>query len=332
MERKEFQGAYLGFTYNNIHSSTFGIVRTSDGSRYNQNLLPTIQDKTIQISGRAGKALQDSEYDTRVFTIQIAYDALTEQQMQDMRIWLGDKKIHPLVFDETPYKTWYAKVTGMASMKWIPFSESITNRVYKGEGTIQFTCYDPMAHCSFDFDWRNCIDSEEWIDSSRLEERDWALGQKVYQRELAQVNDTDIYGIAVYNCGDMPADFILSITSNWENKKGIKSSLRVWMTEYDDPDAMTIEEIKFMSLNANSNQLRVNSKLNLVESYKQISSQPLWKKELNLPLTGPTVGSYFKIPTGKVYYIWAQLVDLTANSSDTQVKPTMELEYEYLYL
>jgi hypothetical protein len=53
-----------------------------------------------------------------------------------MRKWLGDKRVHPLVFDELPYKTWYAKVTGTASMKWIPFKEGETNRTYKGEGTI----------------------------------------------------------------------------------------------------------------------------------------------------------------------------------------------------
>ena len=40
---------FVGFTYNNVHSSSLGIVRTSDGSRFNENLLPTIQDKTVQV-------------------------------------------------------------------------------------------------------------------------------------------------------------------------------------------------------------------------------------------------------------------------------------------
>jgi hypothetical protein len=38
----EFKGDYMGFTYNGIHSSDIGIVRTSDGSRFNENLLPTM--------------------------------------------------------------------------------------------------------------------------------------------------------------------------------------------------------------------------------------------------------------------------------------------------
>lgn len=172
------KSGYLGFTYNGKHSSEFNIIRVSDGSRFNQNLLPTIQDKTIQVPGAAGKIFQRADYDTRVFSIQIAYDNMSEQDMQNMRTWLGDKKIHKLVFDELPYKTWYAKVTGTASMKWLPFKEGKNNRLYKGEGTVQFTCYDPFAHCSnkwFESQGVFTLEEalakenwEEWIESSGL--------------------------------------------------------------------------------------------------------------------------------------------------------------------
>jgi phage-related protein len=50
-----------------------------------------------------------------------------------------------LIFDEYPYKTYSAKVTGQASLKHIVF-ELEEGRVYRGEGTIQFTCYYPYAH------------------------------------------------------------------------------------------------------------------------------------------------------------------------------------------
>jgi hypothetical protein len=36
-----YTGPFLGFTYDNKHSSDFGIVRTSNGSRFEENLLPT---------------------------------------------------------------------------------------------------------------------------------------------------------------------------------------------------------------------------------------------------------------------------------------------------
>jgi hypothetical protein len=54
-----------------------------------------------------------------------------------------------LIFDECPYKIYSAKVTGTATLKYIPFAEGATNRLYKGEGSIQFTCYSPFARCVF---------------------------------------------------------------------------------------------------------------------------------------------------------------------------------------
>jgi hypothetical protein len=40
-------------------------------------------------------------------------------------------------------------VTGTATLKYIPFGEGTTGRTYKGEGTIQFTCYWPFARCRY---------------------------------------------------------------------------------------------------------------------------------------------------------------------------------------
>ena len=45
---------FVGFTFNNKHSSDLGIIRTSDGSRYNYDLLPTFQDVTLQVPGGDG--------------------------------------------------------------------------------------------------------------------------------------------------------------------------------------------------------------------------------------------------------------------------------------
>ena len=146
-ERLEFKGDYMGFTYNNTHSSTLGIVRTSDGSRFNENLLPTIQDKTVQVPGGDGTYFFGSYYTQRQFSVSFAFDSLTEEQIGEIRRVFGDKQIHDLIFDERPYKVYSAKVTGTATIKYISFDEGDTNRLYKGEGTIQFTCYNPFARC-----------------------------------------------------------------------------------------------------------------------------------------------------------------------------------------
>jgi phage-related protein len=131
-----FKGDFLGFTFNGKHSSELGIVRTSDGSRFNENLLPTIQDKTVQVPGGDGMYYFGSYYTQRQFTIPFAFEALTEEQVAGLKKHFGTKKICDLWFDETPYKAYSAKVTGSATIKHLAFSEGATGRVYKGEGTV----------------------------------------------------------------------------------------------------------------------------------------------------------------------------------------------------
>ena len=145
--RPDFRGDYMGFTYNGTHSSDLGIVRTSDGSRFNENLLPTMQDKTVQIPGGDGTYYFGSYYTQKPFSIPFAFDGLTEEEFQNLKCHFGDKKVHDLIFDEKPDKIYRAKVTGTATIKHIPFDEDGTT-VYKGEGTIQFTCYEPFARAA----------------------------------------------------------------------------------------------------------------------------------------------------------------------------------------
>ena len=133
-------GDFIGFSYNGIHSSDLGIFRVSNGSRFDENLLPTSSDKTVPIPGGDGTLYFGSYFTQRAIPVSFAFDGLTENQLGFMRELFGDKKIHPLVFDERPYKTYYATVTGTTTIKHIPFAEN-DKRIYKGEGSITFTCY-----------------------------------------------------------------------------------------------------------------------------------------------------------------------------------------------
>lgn len=180
---------YTGFTFNGKHSSEFNIKRTSDGDRYNENLLPTIQDKTVQIPGADGTYFYGSYFTQRIFNVSFAFDSLTEGQLAALKAHFGDKKIHELIFDETPYKKYRAKVTGSATFKYIPFAEGVTNRVYKGEGTLQFTAYDPYA-CSVHKYLNEYHPAVSWIKhikelqvSQDISQEDEALLQEVL-REL----------------------------------------------------------------------------------------------------------------------------------------------------
>lgn len=194
---------FIGFTYGGKHSiDDFGIYRTSDGDRYNDNLIPPLADKTADIPRGDGQYYFSSHYKPRQFSIPIAFDSLTEAQYQQVRKWLNGKEIKELVFDEHPYKIYSAKVTGTPQLKTICFEEN-GERIYKGEGTIQFTCYCPFAHTP------NLTKSGEdgrSIDSY-LEDDYPTKEQWQFASNLTKHKDGD-------NPGDLEAPFVVKTKAN----------------------------------------------------------------------------------------------------------------------
>lgn len=154
--------SFIGFTYNGKHSiDYFGIYRTSSGNRYNHNLIPQLSDKTADIPGGYGQYYFNSTYKTRQFSISIAFDNLSEELFHEMKQWLNGTEIHELSFDERAEVKYSAKVTGTPQLKFVCFEEEYMasnssgkeptteirkKNIYKGEGTIQFTCYFPFGY------------------------------------------------------------------------------------------------------------------------------------------------------------------------------------------
>lgn len=149
---------FTGFTFDGFHSSDLNIVRVSGGDRYNDDLLPTFQDKTVQVGGRHGTYLFGSYYTKKDLPqIEIAFDNLSDENLRRLRNWGSDGKVHQLIFDETPYKYYNVKFLQPPQLKYICFDESENlndswkgsidrrRRIYKGEGTLRFTCYECFA-------------------------------------------------------------------------------------------------------------------------------------------------------------------------------------------
>ena len=66
------QGDYIGFSFGGVHSSELGIVRVSDGSRFEENLLPNFQDKTATVSGKDGIYYFGSDNQQKEITLSFA--------------------------------------------------------------------------------------------------------------------------------------------------------------------------------------------------------------------------------------------------------------------
>lgn len=170
-------GDFLGFSFDGIHSSRLGITRVSDGNRYNESLTPEIEDKIISVPGEDGSYFFGSLYRNKTITLSIAFDSLNESQFRQLNKMLAIKRPCKLILDERPYKVYTAKISAPPQLNYVCFDEPkkklvkprqgirIINRdtnpqwekvtpyvydgererIYKGEGTIEFTCIQPYA-------------------------------------------------------------------------------------------------------------------------------------------------------------------------------------------
>lgn len=150
MAERCIKGDYIGFTFGDVHSSELGLMRVSNGSRYEQDLLPPLQDKKVQVVGRDGEIYFGSQYNTKPIKVPVAFDNMNEESFQKLKRLLADKKPKYLWFDETPYKQWLVKSANVQNFKWVCFDDSKDPddpepRRYKGEGTLEFNCFTPYA-------------------------------------------------------------------------------------------------------------------------------------------------------------------------------------------
>ena len=326
-------GDYIGFSFGTksdgspMHSSDLGIVRTSDGSRFNENLLPTMQDKTVQVPGADGMYYFGSYYTQRQFNISFAFDGLTEFQVAQLKSHFGDKEIHDLIFDECPYKVYSAKVTGTATIKYIAFSEGVTNRLYKGEGSVQFTCYNPFARSRYKFldeySDANYPNKHEWKYASGMRKNNkyGDTGRTIDQWDTTDYSGSDTGGrFLLFNPGDKEAEWILTIPFN--NNKIPSMMIKL----YNKGSKLGLSEIT-KKQNSTATEIRINSKTNLIEGYKDGKpTGELYNNHIES-------GAFFKIPVIKKTNDNSDNDNYKAESllisNVTGVMPT--IQYDYIY-
>lgn len=142
---------FMGFQWNGKHSSQFNLVRVSSGNRYDGNMLSGVTNNTTDIPGGDGQYYYNSTFQAKQFTIDCAFDKLTEQNLRDLSSWLACRELKELIFDEEPYKAYNVKISGKPDLKYLCFNEYDAKvkeyrRIYKGELKITFVAPVPFAH------------------------------------------------------------------------------------------------------------------------------------------------------------------------------------------
>ena len=191
-------GDYTGFHFNDQYSADLGITRVSDGNRYNFDLLPSRNNKTAQNVGGHGTYYWDSYYTQKIFTINFAFDSLTETQKRQLAVVFGTDKISSLWFDEEPYKQYYVLTNNTLQLKAIAFDDDNGGRIYKGEGSVQLIAYYPFALSRFKYlSESSDANKNEWKDASKM-----LATQGTY-------DSANSSSIKLFNPGDMESDCYL---------------------------------------------------------------------------------------------------------------------------
>lgn len=152
MKLSVYKGDFLGFQLGDKHSYNLNITRVSSNDRYTDILTPSFTDATTQVPGGTGTYYWDSNYTQRQFQIDFAFDELTDNNMKELKQMLGVKEIQPLIFDEHKDRKYMVKIAQPPSINYIGFKiepdneEGVSpNKIYKGEGTVQFIAYYPFG-------------------------------------------------------------------------------------------------------------------------------------------------------------------------------------------
>ena len=294
-----------GFKFGDYHSSQFGLIRVSNGSRYNEYLLPTLKNTTTDVPGMEGTLYFGTQKTTRSFQVDMAFDSLTEEDIRDIREWLTGA--HSLIFDERPYIQYMCILNSAPQLKYLTFEEN-GERIYKGELSVNFVSYLPYG---YSIDGKKFIDDfldenfEEWSNASHLAYKNFYEGETL--RTYDKFEGNNVY---VYNGGDVEADYVL--TCYFSEGATAKISMNDVSYEFS---------LRAKSANSTHLELSVNSKLQYAR-FRDVNIANgvitgISDYEIMLPST-----EMFKIPVGQSL--------ITCTNIDTSAPNTIDYKYRFL--
>lgn len=210
------KGDFTGFTFKDIHSSDIGLTRVSGGDRFSLSLLPSLKDRTGEAVGANRTYYFGTNEISKEFNIEVAFDALSETNFRALVNMFSDYSLGSLIFDELPYKYYLAKLKEGLTLNYVCFLNSDGARVYKGESTLTFIAYDPMAYSRYKFLDEYIADNiPEWDDDDgNKDEWSSSLALLDTQGDVDKVYyNLDV--IDVYNPGDKEAKPKIYVTGEY---------------------------------------------------------------------------------------------------------------------
>ena len=342
---------FTGFSFNGVHTSDLNLVRVSAGSRYEEQIIPNFQDTTVKMPGADGTLYWDSFYSERTWSVEAAFDELTESDFRRLRQVYNTKILGRLIFDELPYKYYMAKIQSAPQIKFICFGDAADERLYKGEISFQFVSYYPYARSVRKYLSRfsdsTYLNKGAWASSCGMKASVWMTDD--HTQGAPRWDDTWQRYIYVYNAGDVPTDVSIILPTH-RCSGGQLTSLSL----YDDSagtgtSSVLIGQLNFTNFTASPidlgydtdahiSRIRVNSATNLIEGVITLdgSEQPDTDNDDHYYRYRPTgtlynqyisSGDFFKIPP----QIPCHLKVATYNEQAEYPLVMCRAQYDHLY-
>lgn len=328
--KKDFQGPFLGFTYNGRHSSELGIVRINTGNRAEMPLSPSFKDSTAEVPGGKGLYYFNTQIQQRQFTINFAYDDLTEEDVRELREWLNPLEQGELIFDEEPYKAYTVKPNTQPKLSYLVFNKEITTetfklyepstvkssgRVYKGEGAIGLTAYYPYAKApSKKLSYYNPNTKEGGFGSQ--EEWKTAAG---FDKEV------QLDSLECYNRGDIETP----VTLNFKVAKDINTneavSGNVGIELYSGTTSQIGTRIGYVYMDASKMSVNmnytINSKLELITDENGVARNDII-----------VASKFFYLPPREKCFFNVNYLSGYTGEQTNSTTAIANIDYDYLYL
>lgn len=336
--KKDFQGPFLGFTYNGRHSSELGIVRINTGNRAEMPLSPSFKDSTAEVPGGKGLYYFNTQIQQRQFTINFAYDDLTEEDVRELREWLNPLEQGELIFDEEPYKAYTVKPNTQPKLSYLVFDREITTetfklyepstvkssgRVYKGEGAIGLTAYYPYAKAPYktieDYSVYKDIEKKEFSHYRGYGHPDeWAIASGMDKKP-------SLVSPQCYNCGDIetPVTLNFKVAKNINTNEAVSGNVGIEL--YSGTTSQIGTRIGYVYMDASKMSVNVlytiNSKLELITDENGVARNDII-----------VASKFFYLPPREECFFSVNYLSGYTGERTNSTTAITNIDYDYLYL
>ena len=336
--KKDFQGPFLGFTYNGRHSSELGIVRINTGNRAEMPLSPSFKDSTAEVPGGKGLYYFNTQIQQRQFTINFAYDDLTEEDVRELREWLNPLEQGELIFDEEPYKVYTVKPNTQPKLSYLVFNKEITTetfklyepstvkssgRVYKGEGAIGLTAYYPYAKAPYktieDYSVYKDIEKKEFSHYRGYGHPDeWAIASGMDKKP-------SLVSPQCYNCGDIetPVTLNFKIAEDINTNEAVRGNVGIEL--YSGTTSQIGTRIGYVYMDASKMSVNViytiNSKLELITDENGVARNDII-----------VASKFFYLPPREECFFNVNYLSGYTGEQTNSTTAITNIDYDYLYL